>query len=130
MRPFLPSALAIFLTATLPLDAARACRVTPPVPSIGELQRVPLNGYAFSGIIEEVLWSRGVPAHGIPHDGFSLKIRVTKSFAKPVQGTVVVQYGGCDFAPAPGETINVIAENSVRGLRAVHYANYFKHAQR
>jgi hypothetical protein len=81
----------------------------------------------FSGFVQELRWVGGREPPGIPHAGFSLKIRVTESFAKPISGTVIVEYGGCDFAPARGQKkINVIAEDAEGGFRAVHHAKYFE----
>jgi hypothetical protein len=124
------TALAVPLAWAFLTDAAAACRVTPPVSALEELKQVPPHGYAFSGTVLELRWAGGKAPRAIPHGGFSLKIRVAHSYAKPVSRTVVVQYGPCDFAPAPGEKINVIAENGEGGLQAVYYAEHFGLAPR
>jgi hypothetical protein len=123
----LSSALTLSLAAALLPEAAVACRVSWDMPQVDELKQVPAQGYAFSGFVQELRWVGGREPPGIPHAGFSLKIQVTESFAKPISGTVIVEYGSCDFAPARGQKkINVIAEDAEGGFRAVHHAKYFE----
>ena len=122
-----PRVLTLTVVSMFLTDAAVACRVTAPMPGLSELNKVPPQGYAFIGLVNEILWQGGREPEGIPHSGFSLKVHVLFSFAKPISGAVVVRYGGCDFAPARGQKIiNVIAEHAEDGLRVVHYAKYFE----
>jgi hypothetical protein len=96
---------------------ALACRYSPPPPSDEQLGLAQADVIAFKAIVTKL--SPLGEMKGIPHEGFTLDLKVIKVFNGDVAPTVSVFYGPCHFVNGQvGETINVLARKMPDGVLA------------
>jgi hypothetical protein len=107
--------LIVFAAMTLASSEALACRYSPLPPSNAELHR-PMAGdmIAVKAVITRI--SPVGTLDYIPHEGFTLHLRVTNAIQGVTTRSIRVMYGGCDYIPGNvGGKINVIARKLPSG---------------
>ena len=104
------SAMTVAATCSYSSIAAACIMMVPPV-SYQDLHNAPAEMVAFTAIIEKISSQGSLDA--LPHNGFTLKLKVQKVIKGRDLGTSLeVKYGPCHGVPGKiGEKINVLAAN-------------------
>jgi hypothetical protein len=89
---------------------AWGCLTDAAFPSEEDLKYPPADTIAFKGVITKIS-SHGDLDRGKPHEGFQLKLKITKVYQGANLGdTIAINYGGCHNLPGKqGSVINVLA---------------------